>query len=86
LALILLTFGEAHILVKYVVDQVPMEAPPGKVPDIHQVVIFNGSRNEDQKVSVLMVFLELKGCCSIEMERVAESDLQKCCFLTNQLI
>jgi hypothetical protein len=27
LALILLTFGEAHVLVKYVVDQVPMEAP-----------------------------------------------------------
>jgi hypothetical protein len=56
------------------------------VPDIHQVVIFNGSRKKRQKVSVLTVFLELKGRCSIEMERVAGSDLQKCCFLTNQLI
>jgi hypothetical protein len=56
------------------------------VPDIHQVVIFNGLRNKDKKGSVLMVFLELKGRCSIEMERVAVSDLQKCCFLTNQLI
>jgi hypothetical protein len=54
------------------------------VPDIHQGVIFNGIRNKGQKVSVLMVSLELKG--SIEMEWVAGSDLQKCCFLTNQLI
>jgi hypothetical protein len=54
------------------------------VPDIHQVVIFNGSRNKGQKVSVLMVFLELKDCYSIEMERVAGSDLQN--ILTNQLI
>jgi hypothetical protein len=50
------------------------------------MVIFDGSRNKGQKVSVLMVFLELKGRYSIEMERVAVSDLQKCCFLTNQLI
>jgi hypothetical protein len=56
------------------------------VPDIHQVDIFNGDRNKGQKVSVLMVSLELKGHCSIEMERVAGSDLQKCCFLTNRLI
>jgi hypothetical protein len=81
-----LTFGEAHVLVKYVEDQVPWRHHHlGKVPDIHQVVIFDGSRNKGQKVSVLMVFLELKGRYSIEMERVAVSDLQKCCFLTNQL-
>jgi hypothetical protein len=85
LALILLTFDEAHVLVKHVVDLEPMEAL-GKVPDLHQVVIFNGGRNKGQKISVLMVFLEWKGRCSKEMERVAGSDLQKCCFLTNQLI
>jgi hypothetical protein len=35
------------------------------VPDIHQVVIFNGARNKGQKVTVIMGFLELKVHSSI---------------------
>jgi hypothetical protein len=58
----------------------------GKVPVLHPLVIFNGDRNDGKEVLVLMVFLALKGRCSIEMERVAGRGRQTCSLLNKQLI
>jgi hypothetical protein len=43
------------------------------VPDPHLTVILNDGRNKGHKVSVLVVFLELNGRCSTEMERLSGS-------------
>jgi hypothetical protein len=77
LASIMLASGEAQILVKCGEDDVyGGNIHLGKVHVLCTVVIRNSNINKGREVLVLMVFLALKGCCYIEMERVAGSDSQ----------